>query len=188
MSSVVVAALGRGFQGATVSEMAVLERALELDRGGGCGDRGDRVPGGVSFALGEPARGLDGWRLTHQQAQAALAVALRRPRRCTRYIDVALLATALKDQALAGALIEVYLAPLDRQRDGGVVLRRTLRAYLAAGRNVSSAAAALGVTRSTVESRLHTVEQSLGRLLPACLAELEVALGLEDLGDPAGGV
>ena len=32
---------------------------------------------GVVFALGEPAKGLAGWRLTHRQAQAALVVALR---------------------------------------------------------------------------------------------------------------
>ena len=32
----------------------------------------------VVLALGEPARGLRGWRVTHKQAQAALAVALRR--------------------------------------------------------------------------------------------------------------
>ena len=55
---------------------------------------------GVSLAVGEPARGLAGWRQTHRQAQAALLVALRRPRRLTRYADVALLAAALKDEAL----------------------------------------------------------------------------------------
>jgi hypothetical protein len=35
---------------------------------------------GVSFAVGEPARGLEGWRLTHRQAQAASMVALREER------------------------------------------------------------------------------------------------------------
>jgi hypothetical protein len=145
-------------------------------------------PSDVVLALGEPARGIEGWRLTHQQAQAALVVALRRGgrggvrRAVTRYADVALLATALKDELLGRALVEVYLDPLEDARDSGPMLRETLRAYLAAERSVSSTAAALGVTRSTVESRLRRVEQNLGRLLPACLAELDVALRLEELG------
>jgi hypothetical protein len=137
---------------------------------------------GVLFVVGEPAWGLEGWRLTHRQAQAALAVALRRPRRLTRYADVALLAAALEDEALAGALVEIYLAPLEDARGGGVVLRETLRAYFAAERNASSAAAALGVVRRTVENRLHTIEERLGRSLHPCPAELEIALRLDELG------
>jgi hypothetical protein len=140
---------------------------------------------GVVLAVGEPARGIQGWRLTHRQAQAALLVALRGPEppRVTRYSEVALLAFALKDEALARSLVEIYLAPLDRQRDRGVLSRETLRAYFAAGRNASSAAAALNVTRHTVENRLRTVEESLGRSLATCLAELEVALRLHELDD-----
>ena len=67
---------------------------------------------GGSLALGEPGRGLDGWRLTHLQAQAAMRVALRQARPLTRYSDVALLASVLRDDALAGSLVQIYLAPL----------------------------------------------------------------------------
>jgi sugar diacid utilization regulator len=142
----------------------------------------------VLVAVGEPGRGIDGWRLTHRQAQAALLVALRRPgpQRLTRYADVALLASALRDDVLARSLIEIFLSPLDDRRDGGAVSRETLRAYLAAGRNASSAAAALDVGRHTVENRLRTVEHSLGRSLQTCLAELELALCLEELDGVAG--
>jgi hypothetical protein len=142
---------------------------------------GSHLPAGVVFAVGEPARGLEGWRLTHRQAQAAFVVALRHPRICTRYADVALLAAALKDEALAQALSDIYLLPLDDAHSRGQVLRRTLRAYLAAERSVSSAAAALGVARKTVESRLRTIEERLGRTLHPCPAELEVALLLDEL-------
>jgi hypothetical protein len=143
----------------------------------------DDGPAGLVLAIGEPAHGIDGWRLTHSQAQAALLVVLRRskPQRLTRYADVALLALALRDEPQAKSLIEVFLSPLDRRRDGGVVLRETLRAYFAAGRNASSAAAGLGVARHTVENRLRTVEQALGRSLQTCLPELEVALRLDEL-------
>ena len=134
----------------------------------------------VVFAVGEPAWGLQGWRLTHQQAQAALVVALRRPRAFTRYADVALLASALKDEMLGGTLIEAYVAPLEDARGGGPVLRKTLRAYLAAERSVSSAASTLEVVRKTVENRLRMIEDRLGRTLHPCPAELEVALLLDE--------
>ena len=101
----------------------------------------------------------------------------------TRYADVALLASALKDAALARALVEIYIAPLEDAR-GGSVLCETLRAYLAAECHVSSAAAALGVVRRTIDSRLRTIEQRLGRSLHPCPAELKVALELDEL-DPA---
>jgi hypothetical protein len=139
---------------------------------------------GVSFAVGEPARGLDGWRLTHRQAQAALVVALRRngiPPTLTRYADVALLASALKDEMLASTLTGVYISPLEDSRDSGPVLRETLRAYLAAERSVSSAAARLGVVRKTVENRLRAIEEKIGRTLHPCPPELEIALELDEL-------
>ena len=142
-------------------------------------------PADLSLALGEPAQGLAGWRLTHQQARAALPIALRRPRTFTRYADVALLASSLQDDLLATSLRELYLAPLARERDGGEVLRQTLRAYFAAERNISSAASALGVTRQTVCNRLHSIEERLSRPLSGCAAEIETALRLEDMGHPA---
>jgi PucR C-terminal helix-turn-helix domain/GGDEF-like domain len=141
----------------------------------------------VSLAIGEPGRGVEGWRLTHRQAQAALRVALHRPRPLVRYADVALVAAALRDDVLAGSLTDIYLTPLGDNRNGGAALRQTLRAYFAADRNASSAASALGVARHTVENRLRSVEQKLGCALRAHQAELEVALHLEELGEgPCG--
>jgi hypothetical protein len=135
----------------------------------------------LSLAVGEPAAGLEGWRLTHRQAQAAFRVALQSLRPFTRYADVALLASVMQDAALAGSLVEIYLSPLGNPDNGGAVLRQTLRAYFAAERNASSAASALGVTRHTVENRLRTVEEKLGQALRTRQAELEVALRLEEL-------
>ena len=139
--------------------------------------------GGVSLAFGEPGRGLEGWRISHLQAQAALRVALRCPRPVTHYADVALLASVLHDDALAGSLVAIYLSPLGARNNGGAVLRETLRAYFAAERNASSAACALGVTRHTVQNRLRTIEERLGQAIRTRQAELEVALRLEELGE-----
>ena len=149
-------------------------------RDGHGGDAGQ--PPEVCFAVGEVARGLEGWRLTHRQAQAALLVALRKPQQLTRYSDVALLAATLQDETLMRSLRDMYLSPLENPGSAGAVLRHTLRAYLAAECNASSTAAVLRVVRSTVENRLRTIEERLGRSLHPCPPELEIALHLDDLG------
>lgn len=141
-------------------------------------------PDGTRVACGEPGRGLSGWRLTHRQAAAALPVALRGPDPRVRYAEVGLLASVLRDEVHSASLRALYLAPLEAERDGGAILRRTLRAYLAAERNAATAAAALGVTRQTVNNRLRLAEERLGRTLAAYGAELEVALRLAELDRP----
>jgi PucR C-terminal helix-turn-helix domain/GGDEF-like domain len=151
----------------------IVDAALERSR-----------PDGVLLALGEPARGLAGWRLTHRQAKAALSIAQRNDRSPVRYADVALLAAILQDDVLCTSLRKIYLAPLQRERDGGKTLFETLRAYFGAARNGASAAAALGVSRQTVTNRLRAVETQTGRSLDSCALELEVALRLERFNHP----
>lgn len=143
----------------------------------------------ASIAIGEPARGLAGWRLTHRQALAALSVAVRSTETSVRYGDVALLASLLQDDVLTASLRELYLAPLADERDGGESLRETLRAYFLAERNVSSTASALGVSRRTVANRLRVIEAKLERQLSASMTDMELALRLEELNAarvPAG--
>jgi PucR C-terminal helix-turn-helix domain len=139
-------------------------------------DLGDDV---VSIAAGDPAYGLDGWRLTHHEAQAARHVALHRGAGVVRYTDVLLDAAVLRDETISGALIRAFLAPLDTLRISGDVARNTLTSYLECQLNTTKTASVLEVTRKTVESRLREIEKSLGRPLSGCLAELEVALRLE---------
>ncbi len=138
-------------------------------------------PERLCLALGEPAQGPNGWRLSHRQASAALAVAPEGYGVVTRYGDVALLASAARDGILVKSLREIYLAPLAQERDGGARLRETLSAYFSAGRQVSATAATLHVSRQTVSSRLHAVEGRIGRPLDACAAEMQLALELERL-------
>jgi hypothetical protein len=154
-------------------------RAVEVERALAAAP----VPEGVAIALGEPGQGVAGWRLTHRQAQGALRVALIERRPLTRYANVALLSSVLRDDGLSWSLVDIYLAPLGERSNGGAVLRETLRAYFAAERNASSAASALGVTRHTVENRLRAIEEKVGYSLRARQAELEVALRLEEIGE-----
>ena len=141
-----------------------------------------QLPPALSLALGEPGEGPAGWRLSHRQARAALPVALRSGKTLVRYADVALLASILQDELLATSLREIYLRPLERERDGGAVLRETLRAYFASGRSLTSAAAALGVSRRTVTNRLRAIEARLRWPLDSSMVEIEAALRLDALG------
>jgi hypothetical protein len=134
----------------------------------------------VFVTVGEPGEGLAGWRFSHHQAKAALPIAERRGEPVLRYADVAVLASIDRDDLLATSLRRLYLEPLERMRDGGRVARETLRAYFQAERNVSSTAAALGVDRRTVRNRLRAIEELLGRPLTGSLADLEIALRLDD--------
>jgi hypothetical protein len=151
-----------GSQSTAVADIEAVSNAVEFD---------------VCVAVGEPARGLEGWLLTHHQAHAALEVALRRSARFASYADDRLLAAALQNETLQ----QRYLVALDGQRDGGDKLCRTLRAYIEAECNATSAAQALRVNRRAVNRRVRAAEGLIGRPLRSCLAEMDVALRIHDL-------
>jgi PucR C-terminal helix-turn-helix domain len=136
---------------------------------------------GVCLAVGEPGHAQAGWRVTHRQAAAALPIVLRNGRSFVRYRDVALTASMAQDDLLATSLRELYLAPLELGRDAGEVLRETLRAYFAAGRNATAAAEALKVNRRTVTYRLRKIEKALESPLAPIATEVEFALRLHDV-------
>jgi hypothetical protein len=141
------------------------------------------APESAVIAIGEAGEGLPGWRGTHQQARACLPVAVKGNDRVVRYSQVGLIAALMQDELLIASLRQRYLHPLADGREGGNLLRETLRAYLTAERNVSSTAAALGISRSTVNNRLRTIEKRLGQPLGACILQLEAALQLEELSE-----
>lgn len=146
-----------------------------------CDRIAERRHAAAYFALGEPARNVDGWRLTHRQAVAAMPMAKRDTSGVINYGDVALLAAVLRDDVLAESLRRAYLIPLETEHDGGHALRETLSAFLAAGRNASSAAAALGVSRQTLKKRICTAEERIGQPLDRRSAEIQTALRLPGL-------
>jgi hypothetical protein len=133
------------------------------------------------LAIGEPAEGVAGWRLTHRQAVATLPIVHRGRAQVARYSKSPLVAAALQDDLLGTSLRQLYLDPLRLERDGGDAARSTLRAYFATSGNVSSAAAALGVSRRTVSSRIAAIEELLGLPLDSASAEIETALRLDEI-------
>lgn len=130
--------------------------------------------------IGGPGRGLDGFRQTHREARDALVVALRKTERIVRYADSPLFAAAVQNDTLMRWLKD-FLAPLRSYKDGGIGLLQVLRALIDSECNRRAAATALDIDRHTVESRLRTAEELLGRALPTCLPELDIALRLEEL-------
>lgn len=140
----------------------------------------EKTPAEISVAIGEPREGLEGWRLTHREAEAALRVTLQKPQGLTRGRDVILLVGTMMDDTLVRSLLDTYLGPLT-MHDPGQALLETLRAYFSAAGNAAAAAVSLGVTRHTVQRRIRRVEEMLGQPLHTCQAELQVALQIEEL-------
>lgn len=141
------------------------------------------LPDGTFLTLGESEHGLAGWRLTHRQARAADRISRRSgSSKAMCYSTVSLLASAAQDEVLINSLQRLYLDPLAFERDGGATLRKTLRAYMSAHLNVSSAAARLGISRQTVTAHLRTVEERIGCSVVAHASEIGMALRLEEFG------
>lgn len=140
----------------------------------------DSLPGHVSVAVGEPRLGLEGWRLSHREAQMALRVMVRSGERLVRGRDVILHVAVMEEDTFAKSLVDAYLAPL-KQHANARKLLEALRAYLASGGNAAAAAASIGVTRHTVQRRIRTVEETLGRPFQSCFAELHIALEIDEL-------
>jgi DNA-binding PucR family transcriptional regulator len=139
------------------------------------------LAGAIQLGIGEPGNGMEGWRLTHNQARDALQMAWRASQRIARYGDNRLLAGVLSSATLMESLKETYLKPLRSQRDGGAALRDTLRTYIRLECNASASAHALKVSRRTVTSRVRTAEELIGTPLNRCWTEVDVALRLEGL-------
>lgn len=150
-----------------------------------CSLRGPAITG-VSVGLGEPSKGMQGWRLTHRQAQAALLIVSRERSDVVQYTDHMLLASVLQDATLARSLEEIYLLPLASNSDGGCAWRTTLRAYFQTRGNVTKTAAIVRVDRTTVNRRLREIEQQLGRTIHTCQGELELALRWHELHSAGG--
>jgi hypothetical protein len=140
-----------------------------------------RESGDVTFVVGDPGEGLEGWRRTHEQARLALLPGRSRGRKLTLAADVLPEAMLSTDRARAKLLVSTYLSALDGLRRNGEPARETLRAYFANDRNVSATACSLGVARGTVENRVREVEKAIGKpLYHEHLTRLELGLRLED--------
>ncbi len=133
----------------------------------------------VSLAVGEPARGIDGFRRSHDQAVSARGVALaagdqRSP--VTPFVDVAPITMLCADLDSARAWIHETLGELavDSSRNEG--LRETARVFLQTGGSYTATAEQLFLHRNTAQYRVRKAEEVRGRPLRDGRLDVELAL------------
>jgi hypothetical protein len=151
-----------------------------------------RVPFGAgataSVAAGSPARGVEGFVLSHREALLARRVAQLeangRPV-CVSYPDLALDSLITGDLEAAERFAARELGPLAAGDEATHRLASTLAVYLEESRSFARAARRLGVHTNTVTYRVHRAEEVLGHPVAERQLELRVALRLLDLL-PAG--
>ena len=136
---------------------------------------------GPYVAAGNPLPGVDGFRRSHLQAQAAHAVATASgatDRQFTAACDDGMAIAALlgNDVEAASAWIDDVLGPLGSATDGDKRLRDTLRAFLGTGSSYKAAAEQLHLHSNTVKYRVQRAVDRRGRPITDDRLDVEVAL------------
>jgi hypothetical protein len=136
------------------------------------------VDSDLHFAFGDAARGVAGFRLTHQQALAAQTVALAAgsPPRVVTFGEVALVAMMLGSAELLRAWVLTTLAGLATNDEHHARLRDTLLVFLQSGGSYKAAAEQMVLHKNTVQYRIRKAEESLGQ--PTGENRHDVALAL----------
>jgi hypothetical protein len=138
------------------------------------------LPGDTLLALGSPARGVDGFRLSHREALEAARVVRLTGAPLGLYDDLSLDALVLRDERAARDFMQHELGPLLDDGKRTQVLLDTLRSYAESDWNAASTGARLGVHERTVGYRLATIEKRLGHSLAARRDQIGVALRLQE--------
>ena len=140
-------------------------------------------PEGVRVAFGKPARGLDGFRRSHQEAVQAARVASLAGSGAGAVVDyerVELVSLLACDLPRAREFVASRLGPLAAPGEPTQRLRETLRVFLALGGRSARAAKELYVHQNTVAYRIKRAEELLGRRVTEDPVELICALTLAD--------
>jgi DNA-binding PucR family transcriptional regulator len=137
------------------------------------------VDGDIHFAFGDVARDTAGFRLSHQQAIAAQAVALAAGSptpRSVAFSEVAPVAMMLGSADLLRAWVLGTLAGLATDDEHHARLRDTLLVFLQTGGSYKTTAERLTLHKNTVQYRIHKAEESLGRPVGESQHDVELAL------------
>ena len=135
----------------------------------------------VRVAMGFPGRGIEGFRSSHPEAQAAqrLSLVAKHRQPVVAYRDVEMLSLALENDDLLRRMVEREVGPLyaDPSAERNLApVRETVLTYLTNRMNVEATADQLFVHKNTVRYRLARAEELLGRQLSQRPAQLELAL------------
>jgi PucR C-terminal helix-turn-helix domain/GGDEF-like domain len=148
------------------------------DRFDAAGAAAAGVDGDLHFAFGDAARGITGFRLTHQQALAAQAVALTAgpPPRVVTFGEVAPVAMMLSSADLLRAWVLATLGGLATDDEHHARLRDTLLVFLQSGGSYKTTAEQMTLHKNTVQYRIRKAEESLGRSVAENRHDVELAL------------
>jgi hypothetical protein len=133
----------------------------------------------IHFAFGDPVKGAAGFRITHQQAIAAQAVALASGSPAPRAVafgQVAPVAMMLSAKELLRPWVLSTLAGLATDDEHHARLRETLLVFLRSGGSYKTTAERLTLHKNTVQYRVRKAEESLGRPVGDNRPDVELAL------------
>ncbi|HEX4255234.1 MAG TPA: helix-turn-helix domain-containing protein [Streptosporangiaceae bacterium] len=143
------------------------------------GSSTDATDPDIHFAFGNAAKGTSGFRITHQQAIAAQAVALTAGSRLPRAVafsEVAPVAMMLGSADLLRAWVLSTLAALATDDEHHARLRDTLLTFLQSGGSYKTTAERLMLHKNTVQYRIRKAEESLGLPVGEHQHDVELAL------------
>lgn len=134
----------------------------------------------LRVALGNPGRGLSGFRSSHREALRAQMVAEAtddpRASRLTTFSAVSIAALLAGDLDALRTWVHRTLGDLARADGATATLRETARVFLGTGGSFAAAATRLHVHKNTVLYRLRRAEEIRGRPLTGDRLDVEVAL------------
>ena len=133
----------------------------------------------IHFAFGDAVKGVTGFRLTHQQALAAQAVALAAgspPPQAVTFSEVAPVAMMLGTPDLLRAWVLATLGDLATDDEPHARLRDTLQVFLQSGGSYKATAEQMVLHKNTVQYRVRKAEESLGRPAAGNRPDVELAL------------
>ncbi|MBP2182589.1 hypothetical protein JOM49_004115 [Amycolatopsis magusensis] len=135
----------------------------------------------VRVAVGEPGRGVEGFRKSHRQAARVHALAVAAGNDCDRALtfrDVGAMALMTSDFPAMRAWVEDTLGELAQEDEQHERLRDTLRVFLAEGGSYTAAAERLLMHKNSVQYRVRKAQELLGRPVAGNRLDVELALNL----------
>ncbi|MFM9033446.1 MAG: PucR family transcriptional regulator [Mycobacterium sp.] len=138
----------------------------------------DDLPRFVRATVGNTHRGLAGFRLSHSEAVAALAVAERIDADVVRFADVELacLAAGVVSHEGRSAFVRRELAHLAESDEATERIRETLQIYLRQGGDAAITGDLLSLHPNTVRYRVRQAEKKLGHPIQHRRVQIELAL------------
>ncbi len=141
-----------------------------------------RVPAPLLIGIGEPHRGVAGFRRTFLEASDSLGLAARLGNSSgVSYVDAALAILLSRDEERARWFVEYELRDLARESPEAADLRNTLRTFFDTRMRIAPAAERLFLHRNTLINRLERIQSLLGHSVTERTAETQAALVLAEL-------